>query len=143
MLIFWGVMESWLYRECSYSWKVSFQSQRKAMSKNAQTIIWHASKLMLKILQARLQQYINWELPDVQDRFRKDRITRDWIANKRWIIENTREFQKNGCFWFIDYTKAFECVDHKKTVENSSRDGNTRTPYLPPEKYLCRSKSNS
>ena len=106
-------------------------------------LISHASKVMLKILQARLQQYMNCELPDVQAGFRKGRGTRDQIANIRWIIENTREFQKNGCFWFIDYTKAFECVDHKKTVENSSRDGNTRTPYLPPEKYLCRSKSNS
>ena len=79
----------------------------------------HASKVMLKILQARLQQYLNWELPDVQAGFRKGRGIRDQIANNHWIIEKTRKFQKNIYFYFIDYTKAFDCVDHKKTVENS------------------------
>ena len=69
---------------------------------------------MLKILQARLQQYVNHELPDVQAGFRKGRGTRDQIANIRWIIEKTREFQKNIYFWFIDYAKAFDCVDHHK-----------------------------
>ena len=69
---------------------------------------------MLKILQARLQQYMNHELPDVQAGFRKGRGTRDQIANIRWIIENTREFQKNMYFCFIDYAKAFDCVDHNK-----------------------------
>ena len=77
---------------------------------------------MLKILQARLQQHVNRELPDVQTGFRKGRGTRDQIANIRWIIENTKEFQKNIYFCFMDYTKAFDCVDHN-TVENSSRDG--------------------
>ena len=67
---------------------------------------------MLKILQARLQQYMNRELPDVQAGFRKGRGTRDQIANIRWIIKNAREFQKNIYFCFIDYTKAFDCVDH-------------------------------
>ena len=92
---------------------------------------------MLKILQARLQQYMNCELPDVQAGFRKGRGTRDQIANIRWIIEKTREFQKNIYFCFIDYAKAFDCV------ENSSRDGNTRPPDLPPEKSAIRSGSNS
>ena len=72
----------------------------------------HASKVMLKILQARLQQYVNRELPDVQAGFRKGRGTRDQIANVHWITEKAREFQKNICF--IDYTKAFDCVHHNK-----------------------------
>ena len=96
----------------------SFQSQRKAMQKNAQTtaqlLITHTSKVMLKILHARLQQYVNGELPDVQAGFRKVRGTRDQIANICWIIETAREFQKNIYFCFIDYAKAFECVDHNK-----------------------------
>ena len=98
---------------------------------------------MLKILQPRLQQYVNWELPDVQGGLLKGRGTRDQIANIHWITEKAKEFQKNIYFCFIDYTKAFDYVDHKKTVENSSRDGNTRLPYLPPEKSVCRSRSNS
>ena len=73
----------------------------------------HASKVMLKILQARLQQYMNRELPDVQAGFRKGRGTRDQIANIHWIMEK-REFQKNIYFCFIDYAKAFDCVDHNK-----------------------------
>ena len=75
-------------------------------------IIFHASKAMLKILQARLQQYMNWEYPDVQTGFRKGRGTRDQIANIHWIIEKAREFQKNIYFCFIDYAKAFDYVDH-------------------------------
>ena len=97
---------------------------------------------MLKILQAKLQHYANWEFPDVQAGFRKGRGTRDQIANIQWIIEKTREFQKNIYFCFIDYAKAFDCVDHNK-LENSSRDGNTRPPDLPPEKSVCMSRSNS
>ena len=76
-------------------------------------LISQASKVMLKILQARLQQYVNRELPDVQAVFRKGRGTRDQIANIRWIIQKAREFQ-NIYFYFIDYTKAFDCVDHNK-----------------------------
>ena len=76
--------------------------------------ILHASKVMLKILQAKLQQYMNYELPDVQAEFRKGRGTRDQIANIHWIMEKAREFQKNICFCFIDYAKAFDCVDHNK-----------------------------
>ena len=77
-------------------------------------LILHASKVMLKILQARLQQYVNHELPDVQAGFRKGRGTRNQIANICWIIENAREFQKNIYFCIIDYAKAFDCVDHNK-----------------------------
>ena len=77
-------------------------------------LISHASKAILKVLQARLQQYVNWELPDVQAGFRKGRGTRDQIANIRWIIEEAREFQKNIYFCFIDYAKASDCVDHNK-----------------------------
>ena len=97
---------------------------------------------MLKILQARLQQYVNHELADVQAGFRKGRGTRDQIANICWIIDKAKEFQKNIYFCFIDYAKAFDCGS-QQTVENSSRDGNTRPPDLPPEKYVCRSRSNS
>ena len=74
----------------------------------------HASKVMLKNLQARLQQYVNHELSDVQAGFRKGRGTRGQIPNIHWIIEKAREFQKNIYFCFIDYTKAFDCVDHNK-----------------------------
>ena len=89
------------------------------MPKNAQTtaqlqLISHASKVMLKILQARLQQYMNSELPDVQAGFRKGRGTRFQFANIHWIMEKAREFQKNIYFCFIDYAKAFDCVDHNK-----------------------------
>ena len=93
--------------------KVSFHSNPKECS-NYRTIalILHASKVMLKILQARLQQYVNCELPDVQAGFRKGKGTRDQIANIRWIIEKVREFQKKICF--IDYATAFDCVDHHK-----------------------------
>ena len=97
---------------------------------------------MLKILQARLQQYVNRELPDVQAGFRKGRGARDQIANICWITEKAREFQKNIYFCFIDYPKAFDCVDHNK-LENSERDGNNRPPDLPLEKPICRPGSNS
>ena len=94
---------------------------------------------MLQILQARLQQYMNHELPDVQAGFRKDRGPRDQIANICWISEKAREFQKNIYFWFIDYAKAFDCVDHNKLWKIL----NTRPPDLPLEKPICRSGSNS
>ena len=96
---------------------------------------------MLKILQARLQQYVNDELPDVQAGFRKGRGTRDQIANICWIIEKAREFQKNIYFCFTDYAKDFDCVDHNQ-VWKILRDGDTRPPYLTPEKSVCRSRSN-
>ena len=97
---------------------------------------------MLKILQARLQQYVNQELSDVQAEFRKGRGTRDQIANICWIIEKAREFQKNIYFCFINYTKAFAYVDQNK-LENSPRDGNIRPLDLPLEKSICGSGSNS
>ena len=105
-------------------------------------LISHASKVTLKILQARLQQYVNCELSDVQAGFRKGRGTRDQIGNTCWITEKAREFQKNIYFCFIDYIKGFGCVDHNK-VENSERDGNTRPADLPLEKPICRLGSNS
>ena len=128
--------------------KTSFHSNPKERQcqkcSNCHTIavISHASKVMLKIFQARLQQYISHELPDVQAGFRKSRGTRDQIGNIHWIIENSREFQKNIYVCFIDYAKAFDYVDHNK-LENSERDGNTRPPDLPLEKTICRSGSNS
>ena len=102
----------------------------------------HASKVMLKILQAKLQQYVYPELPDVQAGFRRGRGTRDQIVNICWIIKKAREFQKNIYFCFIEYAKAFHCVDHNK-LENSSRDSHTRPPDLPPEKSVYRKRGNS
>ena len=125
----------------NYTAQFSVQSQRKAMPKNAQTttyhtiaLISHTSKLMLKIPQARLQQYVNHELPDVQTGFRKSRGTRDQIANIHWIIKKAREFQKNICF--IDYTKPFDCGDHNKP-ENSSRDWNEYQTTWPASWEIC------
>ena len=97
---------------------------------------------MFKILQARLQQYLNRELSDVQAGFRKVRGTKDQITNVRWITKKAREFQKNIYFCFIDYGKAFDCVDHNK-LWKILKDGNTRPPDLPVEKPVCRSGSNS
>ena len=97
---------------------------------------------MLKILQARLQQHVNCELPDVQADFRKGRGTRDQIANICWVVEKAREFQKNIYFCITDYAKAFDCVDHNK-LWKIFHLGSTRPPDLPPEKPICRSRSNS
>ena len=97
---------------------------------------------MLKILQARLQQYVNRELPDVQAGFRKGTATRDQTANICWIMEKAREFQKSLYFCFLDYAKAFDCVDHNQ-LWKILRDGNTRPPDLPLEKFVRRSGSNS
>ena len=103
----------------------------------------HTSKVMLNILQAKLQQYMNHKLPDVQAGFRKGRGTRDQIANIHCIIEKAREFQKNIYFCFIDLAKAFDCVNHNK-LWKILRDGNIRPPDLPPEKrIICRSGSKS
>ena len=98
---------------------------------------------MLKILQASLQQYVNYELLDVQAGFRKGRGTRDQIANICWVIEKAREFQKNTYFCFIDYAKVFDSVNHNKLWKILKRDGNTRPPDLPPEECVCRSRSNN
>ena len=99
--------------------KISVQSNPKERQcqrrfKHTIALISYVRKVMLKILQARLQQYVNWELPDVPAGFRKGRGTRDQVANIHWIIDKAREFQKNIYFCFIDYAKAFDCVDHNK-----------------------------
>ena len=137
----------WKTQQQPQDWKMSvfIPIQRKGNAKECSNyctiaLISHNSKVMLKILQARLQQYMNQELPDIQAGFRKGRGTGDQIANICWIIEKAREIQKNICF--VDYAKAFDCVDHSK-LGNSSRDGNTRPPDLPPEKSVCRSRNNS
>ena len=104
------------------------------------TLISHASKVILKIFQARLQQYVSRELPDVQADSRKGRATRDQIANICWIIEKAREFQKNIYFCSIDYAKVFDCVDHNKLWKILKEMG---IPDLPLEKPLCKSGSTS
>ena len=113
--------QTWKTQQWPQYWKTSvfIPIPKKGNAKecsNYHTIalISHASKVILKILQARLQQYVNREHPDVQAGFRKGRRTRDQIANIRWIVEKAREFQKNIYFCFIDYAKAFDCVDHNK-----------------------------
>ena len=99
---------------------------------------------MLKILQDRIQQYVNHELLDVQVGFRKGRGTRDQIANISWIIEKAREFQKNVYFCFIDYAKVFDCVDHNKLWKIlQEMEIPDHLPYLPPEKSGCRSRNNT
>ena len=120
----------WKAQQWPQDWKRSFfitipkkNSAKECSNYRTIALIPHTSKVMLKILQGRLQQYVNWELSDVQAGFRKGRGTRGPIANIQLIIEKAREFQKN--IWFIDYTKAFDCVDHNKLWKNSSRDGNT------------------
>ena len=114
-------LQIWKTQQWPQDWKraVFIPIPKKGSTKecsNYQTIalISHASKVMLKILQVRLQQYLNWEFPDLQAGVRKGRRTRDQIANICWIIEKAREFQKNIYFCFIDCTKAFDCVDHNK-----------------------------
>ena len=111
----------WKTQQWPQDWKrsVFIPAPKKGNAKECSNyctiaLISHTSKVMLKILQARLQQYVNHELPDVQAGFRKCRETRDQIANIRWITEKAREFQKNFYFGFIDYAKAFDCVDHNK-----------------------------
>ena len=123
-----------------------FQIPKKGNAKECSNyytiaLIPHDSKVMLKIFQARLQQYVNHEFLDTQTGFRKGRGARDQIANIHWIIKKAREFQKNICF--IDFSKVFDCDFLQQTVENSLRYGNTRLPLLPPEKSVCRSRSNS
>ena len=141
----------WKTQQWPQDWKrsVFIPNPKKGNAKecsNYRTIaLITASKVMLKILQARLQQYMNCEIPDVQAGFRKGRGIRDQITNICWIIKKARELEKNICF--IDYTKAFDC-GIQQTVENSSRNGNTKPPYwweicMLPEKSVCRSGSNS
>ena len=139
----------WNTQQWPQDWKRSVfipvpkKGNAKEFSSNCTiALISHASKVICKILQARLQQYMNQELPDIQAGFRKGRGTTEQIANIHWIIEKAREFQKNIYFCFIHYAKAFDSMDHNK-LENSSRDRNTRPPYLPPAKPICSSGSNS
>ena len=106
-------------------------------------LISYTSKVTLKILQAWLQQYVNCELPDVQADFRKGRGTRDQIADIHWIKEKARKFQKKKIYFcFIDYAKAFDCVDHNK-LWTILKERNIRPPDLLLEKSICRSGSNS
>ena len=117
----------WKTQQWPQGWKrsVSIPIRKKGNAKECSialiyctiALVSHASRVMLKILQARLQQYMNCELPDVQAGFRKGRGTRDQIANIRWIMEKVREFQKNISFCFIDYAKAFDCVAHNKLLK--------------------------
>ena len=111
----------WKTQQWPQDWKrsVFIPIQKKFSAKERSNyctiaLISHASKVMLKVLHARLQQYVNRELPDVHDGFRKTEESRDQIASILWIIKKTREFQKNVYFCFINYTKAFDCVDHNK-----------------------------
>ena len=141
--------QTWKTKQWPQDWKRSVfipilkkGSARDCSNYCTIALISNASKVMLKILQVRLQQYVNHELPNVQAGFRKGRGTRDQITNSCWIIERAREFQKNIYFCFIDYFKAFDCVDHKN-LWKILRDGNTRPPDLPPETSVCRSRSNS
>ena len=115
-------------KECSNYWTIA--------------LILHASKVMLKILQARLQQYVNHEIPDVQAGFRKGRGTRDQIANIHWITEKARVPEKHLLLLYWLHQSLWLCRS-QQTVENSERDGNTRPPYLSSEKSVCRSRSNS
>ena len=124
----------------------SFQYQRRTMPKNVQIttqLYSFHSKVMLKIFQARLQQYMYWELSDVQCGFRKGRETRDQIVNIHWVTEKARELKKKIYFCFIYHAKTFDCVDHSKLWKILERDRNTRPPYLHSEKPVCRSRSNS
>ena len=123
--------------------KASFHSNPKECSNYCTiALISRASKVMLKILQARLQQYVNHELPDVHAGFRKGRGTRDQIANTYCIIEKEREFQKNICFCFIDYAKDSDCVDHNKLCKILKEMG-TPDHLRFPEKPVCRLRNNS
>ena len=115
---------------------------RECSNYHTVTLISHTSKVLLKILQARLWQYINRELPDVQAGFIEDRGTRDQIANIRWIIEKA-EFKKKNLLLFYWLCQSLGLCGSQQTVENSSRDGTTRPPNLSPAKSVCRSRSNS
>ena len=126
--------------------KVRFHSNPKERQEYSNyctiVLISHACKVMLKILQTRLQKFVNQEHPHVQAGFRKGRGTRDQIPNLHWNMEKAREFQKNIYFCFISYAKAFHCVDHNK-LWKILKDGNTRPPDLPLEKSAYKPRSNS
>ena len=139
----------WKTQQWPQNWKrsVFIPIQNKGNAKEcsnycAIVLISHASKVMLKIFQARLQQYVNRELPVVEAGFRKGRGPKYQISNIRWIIEKAREFQENIYFYFIDYAKAFDCVDHNQLWKILKEMGITE-PDLPREKPVCRSGRNS
>ena len=139
----------WKTQQWPQDWKKSvfipIPKKRNAKgSANYHTIalISHASKGLLKLLQARLNQYVKHELSDVQAKFRKGRETRDPIANIRWIIDKARESRKKSTSPLSTNAKVFDCVDHNK-LWKILRDENIRPPYMPPEKSVCRSGSNS
>ena len=147
-----------LYSICQQIWKTQQRPQERKISvsipnpkkgnvkecSNYCTIVLisHTNKVILKILQPRLQQYVNRELPDVQAGIRKGRGTRDQLANIRWIIEKARFPEKHLLLLYGLYQSLWLCRS-QQVVENSSRDGNTISPDLPPEKSVCRSRSNS
>ena len=143
--------QMWKTQQWSQDWKrsVFIPIPKKGNAKECSNyctiaLISHASKEMLKILQARHQQYMNGELPDVPAGFREGRGTRDKIANIHWIIRKAREVQKYIYFCFLLYwlCQSLWLCGSQQTVESSSRDGNTRPPDLPLEKSVCRSGSN-
>ena len=115
---------------------------KECLNYHAIALISYTSKVMLKILQTRFQQYMSHELPDVQADFRKGRETRVKLSTSTGSLKRAREFQKIIYFCFIEYAKSFDCEDHNK-LENSKTVGNTRPPDLPLEKPVCRSRSNS
>ena len=140
----------WKTQQWPQDWErsVFITIQKKGNAKecsNYHTIafISHSRKVMIKILQARLQQYMNWELPDVQTGFRKGRGTRDQVANIRWIIRKSKRIPEKHLFLLYWLCQSLWLCGSQQTVENSSRDVNTRPPDLPPEKSVCRSRSNS
>ena len=137
----------WKIQQWPQDWEksVSIPVPKKGNAKECSnyhtvTLISHASKVMLKILQARFQQYMNCELPDVPDGFRKGRGTRDQTANIHWIIKKSKSSRKTATSALLTMPKPLTVWI--TTVENS-RYGNTRPPYLPPEKSVCRSRNNS
>ena len=141
--------QTWKAQQWPQDWKRSVfipipkkNNAKECSEYHTIALISHTNKVMLKILQVRLQQYMNQELPDVQTGFRKGKGTRDPIANIHWIIEKASKRcpEKHLLYWLC---QSLWLCGSQQTVENSSRDGNTRLPDLPPEKAVCRSRSNS
>ena len=139
----------WKTQQWPQDWKRSVfipipkkSSAKECLNYCTISLISHTSKVMLKILQSRLQQYVNHEFPEVQAGFRKARGTRDQIDNICWITEKAREFQKKKHLFLLYWLCQSLCVDHNK-LWKIFRDRNTRPPYLPPEESVCRSSSNS
>ena len=141
-----SICQIWKTQQWPQDWKMSvfIPIPKKGNAKECTiALISHTRKVMLKILQARLQQYMNHELPEVQAGFRKGRGARDQIANTHWIIEKAKEFQKSIYLCFIDYAKTFDCVGHHKLYKFLQEIRILGPPDLPLEKPVCRSGSNS